>query len=155
MFKKKDWWLFALPLLAAIALGLFLRVPEKRVEAEMTTRAADVWNVAVTTSSNVLSTSLSPLTRGSAVSTPGVGTVTYRFIVGIAPTATASVMDLRVTNVATSMEVNFALNSGQALTPGAIYSFEFNASAAFTYNFRPETNTTLGILSVDRKEDVQ
>lgn len=122
--------------------------------AEISTQAFDAWNVAVTPTADILSTSLSPLTRGK-VSTPMSSSVTYRATVGIAPGATSSIVYLRVTNVAAATTLNFALNSGVALTQGNVYTFEWNASQAFTYNFRPDVVTTLGILSIDRKEDPQ
>lgn len=112
-------------------------------------RERDIWQQDLTTTANLLTSSLTPLTRGT-ISTPTVGSCTYRFTVALA--GVNSIVYLRVTNVAAGTSANFAINGGTALTAGNVYTFIFNASAGYTYNFRVATNTTFGILNLDRMD---
>lgn len=105
-------------------------------------RERDIWQQSLATSTNLLGTSLTPLTRGT-ISTPTVGSCTYRFSVAL--TTTSSIVYLRVRNVAAATEADFALNSGDALTAGNAYTYAFNASAGYTYNFRVGTATTVSL----------
>jgi hypothetical protein len=135
-------------LVALVLLGFGVLALPSRGESPAF-RERDLWRQDITTTANLLTSSLTPLTRG-VVSTPTVGSTTYRFLIGVDPAAAASVVYLRVTNVAAGTSINFALNSAEPLVPGNAYTFTFNASASYTYNFRVGTNTTIGILSLDR-----
>lgn len=121
-------------------------------------RERDIWRQDLSTTANLLTSSLTPLTRG-VVSTPNVSSVTYRFLVGIQPGAADSTLILRITEVSASTSptgdnttTNYVVNGGTALVAGQVYTFEFNGSAGFTYNFRVGTNTTIGVFSLDRVE---
>lgn len=137
-------WIAA-ALLIAVLLGGLAPLPKSQADIF---REREIWNTAVTTGTDILSVSLTPTKRGSTTVTTTA--CTYRCTVGIDPAGTASVLYVRITSGAASK--NFAINSGVALQPGQLFGFELSATATFTYNFRVATNTTIGILSVDRPE---
>lgn len=112
----------------------------------------ELWNQDVTTAASVFTNSLTPLTRNT-VSTPTYTSTTYRFTIALRSGYPDSVIKLEVfKSGGTPASQTFDLNGGTALVNGRAYTFSFNASSGFTYNFRVGTNTTIGYLSFDRNE---
>lgn len=133
--------------LAIVAILSFFAISHSRADTEVF-REREVWNAAATTGTNILATDLTPLTRGT-ISTAKASSCTYRLCVAYDSGASDAILYLRVTRVG-STTANFALNGGVALTKGCAYTFAFNATSGFTYNLRIDTNTTIGLLAVDR-----
>lgn len=137
-------------LLGAILVALLLSFSPAKADTQAW-REREVWNTAATTGTDILATSLTPLKRGT-INTTSTSSCTYRFMVALASGAADSVVYLRITQVG-GTSANFSINTGTALTNGSVYTYVFNATSGFTYNFRVGTNTTIGILTVDRCTD--
>lgn len=105
-----------------------------------------IWNLAVSPAANIMTYSLTSTSRGGAAAT------TYLMVMAIASTASDSVIYFNVSNPGDATpSQNFVLNSGNPLSAGYAFSFEFPASAPFLYNFQTAVATKIGYMDIDRK----
>ncbi|MBX3465288.1 MAG: hypothetical protein KF878_00125 [Planctomycetes bacterium] len=98
-----------------------------------------VLSQAVAQDANVLSDSIKPTIPSAA----------YRLTIGVS--GTASVVNVAITRGGTT--VVLALNGGEELEAGKLYTFAFGAAQGFTYNFRCSTATTVAYLLVEEIQD--
>lgn len=108
-----------------------------------------VWEKDINTSTNLLTNSLKPSERGTSRQAATRTSTIYRMTVAIVSTASNSILYMNVKNTAAGSAENFALNGGTTLTAGNAYSFSWQASAGFEYNFQVGTSTRIGLLTVD------
>lgn len=133
-------------LLLGLLLAGILAVFARGTTAQVVPENVSVWNKSYSATANILTTSLTSANRGAAQAT------TFLVVIGIASTASDSVMYLNVVNPGNALpSQNLVLNSGNALSAGYAYTFEFPASYPYAYNFQAATATTIAFLDVDRK----
>lgn len=129
--------LFALVLLvSAVACGLLPGYPPPASAAVAQRGLA--YNAAVTTGADILSTPMvAPSTASRAV----------RITAGVKAGATDSTLIARFSDGTTTIAL--ILNGGDALVAGEAFTCVLALPAGYSLNFRPGTNTTMGILLVE------
>ena len=141
MSQSRKWKLT----LGILALGFLSAMFRGGAQAQVVSENLDGWNLSVAPGADILSSSLTPATRG-------VTDTTYRFMVGIAGTSSDSVLYLHVVKPGDVYpSVDLQINGGNPLSAGLVYNFEFNASATFTYNLRVATTTKIALITFDRR----